>query len=196
MRYDNQINHLLTKQSIIQSSDFVAEGIPTIYLSRLAAKGHLKQVGRGLYISDWSQYDEFAIFQLQHKKAIYSYLSALYLHGLTDVLPQYLEVTVYGGYNTHRFPDEVKVHFTKKEFYSLGKTAVTTTFGNEVWVYDMERTICDLIANRSKLEAELFTKALQAYMGRTDKELTKLYRYASSMGIGQKVTELIEVLHE
>lgn len=31
-----------------------------------------------------------------------------------------------------------------------------TTFGNEVPVYDMERTVCDVIRNRSNIEMQVF----------------------------------------
>lgn len=139
-----QIQEMLDHQSIIRTSDVVKKGIPKPYLNRMVENGQLIKVARGIYITDWSQYDEYAIFQLQHQKVIYSYLSALYLHGLIDVIPKYKEVTVYTGYNPHRFPKEVKRHFIQKELYEVGVTKLQTSFGNEVRVYDLERSICDL----------------------------------------------------
>ena len=87
-----QIQEMLDHQSIIRTSDVVKKGIPKPYLNRMVENGQLIKVARGIYITDWSQYDEYAIFQLQHQKVIYSYLSALYLHGLIDVIPKYLSL--------------------------------------------------------------------------------------------------------
>ncbi|MBK0347330.1 type IV toxin-antitoxin system AbiEi family antitoxin domain-containing protein [Aerococcaceae bacterium zg-ZJ1578] len=44
MQYDNRIQNILDSHLIIRSSDFTEAGIPTIYLSRLVSKGHLKKV--------------------------------------------------------------------------------------------------------------------------------------------------------
>lgn len=191
-----QIDEMLEKQSIITTSDVVEKGIPRVYLNRLVSKNQLIKVERGIYITDWSQYDEYAIFQLQHQKAIYSYLSALYLHGLADVIPKYKEVTVYTGYNTHRFHKETKRHFIQKDLYDVGVTTIQTTFGNEVRVYDLERTICDLIRKRQKIDVEIFSTALKRYMKSSDKNLRKLYQYARKFNILEQVQSIMEVLYE
>lgn len=41
-----------------------------------------------------------------------------------------------------------------------------TTFGNEVPVYDMERTVCDVIRNRSNIEMQVFQDTLKRYVKR------------------------------
>lgn len=64
-----QIQEMLDHQSIIRTSDVVKKGIPKPYLNRMVENGQLIKVARGIYITDWSQYDEYAIFQLQHKKS-------------------------------------------------------------------------------------------------------------------------------
>lgn len=196
MCIQERLKTILSKKNIIQAADFTQNEIPRIYLTRLVNKKKLIKVARGVYIKDWSQFDEYAIFQLQHKAAIYSYLSALYLHGLTDVIPKELEVTVYTGYNTHRFPDGVKTHFIAKALYELGKMTIQTPFGNEVACYDMERTICDLISHRSSIDVELFTSALRNYLKSEHKNLVKLQGYAKKLGIADKVQEIMEVLYE
>ena len=45
-----------------------------------------------------------------------------------------------------------------------GKTTMETTFGNEVPVYDMERTVCDVIRNRSNIEMQVFQDTLKRYV--------------------------------
>lgn len=66
--------------------------------------------------------------------------------------------------------------------------------GNKVYCYDKERTICDLIANRKKIDSEIFTNALRSYMQSNDKKIETLYEYAEKMAIEEKVREIVEVL--
>ena len=44
-------------------------------------------------------------------------------------------------------------------------------FGHDVPVYDMERTICDVLRSRSHIEMQTFQDALKAYARRKDKDL-------------------------
>ena len=44
-----------------------------------------------------------------------------------------------------------------------------TSFGHSVPVYDMERTICDLLRSRKNIEMQVFQDALKQYAKRKDK---------------------------
>jgi predicted transcriptional regulator of viral defense system len=123
-------------------------------------------------------------------------LSALYLQGLTDRVPFTKEVTVFKGYNASRIEEDCIVHYTSKVFYDIGKTKVFTMFGNVVFVYDKERTICDLIKNRKDVDPEIFGKAVNNYMRSKEKKLNRLMEYARLFKIEEKTLELIEVLYE
>ena len=61
-------------------------------------------------------------------------------------------------------------------------------------VYDRERTICDCFKYRSRLDSEIFNKALHAYANDTQKNLQNLSLYAKKLRVYKKVTELMEVL--
>ena len=64
----------------------------------------------------------------------------------------------------------------------------------ELAVYDRERTICDCFKYRSRLDNELFSKALTAYANDPKKNLTNLSVYAKKLRVYKKVIELMEVL--
>lgn len=181
---------------IITSKDIRNSDIPSIYLSRLTEKGELTRVDRGIYLDENGDYDEYYFFQIKHEVPIFSYVSALYIHGFTDIIPNEIEVTVYKGYNPHRIKEAVRVHYVEKNIYELGQTERDTMFGNSIKVYDMERTICDLIKNRKEIEVELFSKAINSYMRSSEKDLIKLYEYSKKMKIYEKVKEILEVIYE
>ncbi len=173
----------------------VAEiGIDTWYLSSLVEKGKIQRIGRGVYIHNEGTYDEYFVFQYQYSKAIYSYSTALFLHGLTESIPSNHEVTVYQGYNAHRFPDNVTVHYVQKDIYGLGAAEYESPYGNQIKVYDKERTLCDLVISKRVVESEVFKQAFQEYFRQSKKDVNKLMKYAKRMNIETEMFKLVEVL--
>ena len=61
-------------------------------------------------------------------------------------------------------------------------------------IYDRERTICDCFKYRSRLDHEIFSKALNAYAEDEKKNLQNLYIYAKKLRVYKKVIELMSVL--
>ena len=186
------------KQSggILLSEEVISENIPSIYLTRMVEQGSLQRVDRGIYMVEGGQYDGYYFFQKRYKVAIFSYLSALYLHQLMDSIPNKLEVTLYRGYNPHRMDENIIKHYVTKEVHELGIVDCKTMYGNTVRVYDLERTICDLIKNRKAIDSEIFSKVLNRYVSSSNRDLSKLYKYAQKMKILDKVLGLVEVLYE
>lgn len=179
---------------IITSEEIRNSNIPTIYLTRLVESGDIIRATRGIYILPDGYYDEYYFFQNRHNVAIFSYVSALYLHDLTDVIPSQKEITVYKGYNPHRIDEKTRVHYVNKEIYDFGITEIETAFGNVVKVYDLERTICDFVKDRGEIDVELFSKTINSYIRSEKKNLMKLYEYSKKMKIYEKVKEVLEVL--
>ena len=186
------------KQSggILLSEEAISENIPSIYLTRMVEQGSLQRVDRGIYMVEGGQYDGYYFFQKRYKVAIFSYLSALYLHQLMDSIPNKLEVTLYRGYNPHRMDENIIKHYVTKEVHELGIVDCKTMYGNTVRVYDLERTICDLIKNRKAIDSEIFSKVLNRYVSSSNKDLAKLYKYAQKMKILDKVLGVVEVFYE
>ena len=93
------IDELEKSNGIITAEYCKTNGIPNVYLKNMVEKGQLTKVSRGIYSSNDAILDDYYIFQLRYSRCIYSFLSALYLHGLTDRVPFTKEVTVFKGYN-------------------------------------------------------------------------------------------------
>ena len=88
------------------------------------------------------------------------------MHDLTDCDPISYSVTVPTGYNATRLRKDGFTVFTiKRELHEVGVARLSTTFGNEVAVYGLERTICDCLRSRNQM-AETFNvaKLLRSYL--------------------------------
>lgn len=188
------LNYLKQNNGIITYKDCKDLGVPAVYLSRLENEEKIFRVDKGIYLSTDGHYDEYYFFQYRFSRAIYSYVSALYLQGFTDEIPQYFEVTVPRGYRFNNPPQNLAVHTVPKEIVDLGVISVKTPWGQTVKTYDFERIICDFIQNRKKIDNELFVKTLKAYVNYPNKNLTSLYQYAEKMKIINQTKQTLEVL--
>ena len=197
MTVEEKIENIVkTNNGYVTRKDIDRNKIPSIYLSRYVKKHNLIQVVRGFYArEDWIV-DPYLIFQYTYPQFIYSFNSAIYLHGLGDILPNYLEVT--GPFNYRPMSknrDDVMTHTdTVDESYNLGIADIKTSLGNVVRAYDKEKTICDLIKHKDKIEFEVYVKALTRYARSKDKDINKLMRYAQIMKIENKVRDQMEVI--
>ena len=139
--------------------------------------------------------DEYYKLLSKSKNARFSMATALYLHNLSDRTPLVYNITVPFGYSGSLQKEKnVVLNFVKKEILDLGIIEMTSPFGMKIKVYDIERTICDIIKNKNKIDAEILSKALKEYARSKNKNLTKLTKYAKTMNIENKVREYMEVL--
>ena len=194
MNYENKILNLFNN-GFLRNKDLVDNNIPSVYLTRLVNNNVIERVSRGLYVRTNSLPDDLVILQNKSKNAIYSNLTALYLYGFSDRLPIKYDITVNSGYNgSIQEVDNVNLFYTKKELFNLGEIVYRLDSGNLIKVYDLERTICDVIKNKNRLDQELVNKALRKYFYSKEKNTLKLYEYAKKMKIYKKVRSVFEIL--
>lgn len=170
-------------------------GIHREYLREMVRNGELERVAHGIYITPEVWEDKLFIHQLRKRRMIYSHETALYLHELTDRDPLKYSATVPHGYNPTRLKQEgLIIHTVKKEFFELGACVVETNFGNQVRVYDMERTVCDILRDRNNQDPAIVSESLRRYLTRNDRDLNKLMKYAKLLRIDKVLRPLLEVM--
>ena len=76
----------------------------------------------------------------------------------------------------------------------MGKIKIITPFGNEVSTYNKERTICDILRSRNKIELQTFQEAIKGYFQSKDKNLRLLWKYAKSFNVDKLLSKYTEVL--
>ena len=163
MKYENSILKLF-KNGYLTTKAVDENNIPRFYLTKLIRDNKIERVSRGVYIKKNVLADEFVILQSKSKNAIYSNTTALYLHGFSDRIPIKYDITINNGYNgSLQKEDNVNLFYTKKELLGLGVINYKLDSGNIIKVYDLEKTICDIIKNKKKIDGEIFNKAVREY---------------------------------
>lgn len=194
MGYENKILNLF-KNGYLNTKDVVNNNIPRTYLTKLVKEGKIERISRGVYAKKNVLVDEFVVLQSKSKNAIYSNTTALYLYGFSNRIPIKYDITINNGYNgTLQKDNNVNLFYTKKELLDLGVINYKLDSGNIIRVYDLDKTICDIIKNKKKMDVEIFNKAIREYFYSRKKNTLKLYEYAKKMNIYNKVRDTFEVL--
>lgn len=193
--YDEILDLIKKNNGYVTTSEIVSEGINTAFLTKMVKRGDIIRISRGYYgLPQYVQDDYYRIIS-KSKNARFSLATALYLHNLSDRNPLVYNVTVPIGYSGALQKEKsVILTFVKKEWLDLGTIEILSPFGTKVKAYDVERTICDIIKNKSKMDSEIFSKALKLYAKSKAKDLNKLRKYSRIMKIEKKVNEYMEVL--
>ena len=193
MEYENKILKLF-KNGYLTTKDVTDNNIPRTYLTKLIKENKIERVSRGVYIKKNVLVDEFVVLQSKSKYAIYSNTTALYLHGFSNRIPIKYDITIKSGYKgSLQKGKNVNLFYTKKELLELGVIDYKLDSGNIIRVYDLDKTICDIIKNKKKIDAEIFNKAIREYFYSKKKNTLKLYEYAKKMNIYNKVRDTFEV---
>lgn len=190
-----QLDQLIAEHGgTIQTFQVLEAGISKPAFYAYVKERGLEQAAHGIYVSPDTWTDTMYLLHLRCAQAVFSHETALLFHKLTDREPQKYSVTVKTGYNPSRLrKGGIQVYTVKKELYGVGVTTVKTSFGHRVPVYDMERTVCDLMRSRSHIGIQALQNALKQYVRRKDKNLRTLTEYAAMFHV-EKMLRYLEVL--
>lgn len=184
-----------SNNGIAKMSMFIAEGIPREKIYELYSIGFLERVSRGYYkIASSSEFTDEQIIASTIPDAVISMESALFHYGYSDFVPRVWSITVPRTASRKLNTSvPIKIYYVKDEIYNIGKTEIREN-KTPYFIYDRERTICDMFKHRGKIDTELFSKAVNAYANDDQKDLRRLSEYAKQLRVYKKVTELMEVL--
>lgn len=196
MRQFEQLDCLLKDQDgMLCTRQAITAGISKPIFYQFVQSRGLEQVAHGIYLSQDAWVDAMYILHLRCPQVIFSHETALLVHDMTDREPLAYSVTVKTGYNPTRLRnDGIQVFTIKAELHEVGLTTGQTPFGHNVPVYDKERTICDVLRSRSRIEMQTFQDALKMYVRRKDKNLHTLMLYAERFRVEKILRQYLDVL--
>jgi len=186
----------LEDDEIITTKELIELGVDKSALSRWVSQGKLERIARGIYTFPETLVDNLYVLQLRCKLGVFSHETALYMHGLSDRTPLDNVMTVPSGYNVDSFKnDPVTFKYIDKKFIKLGTTKMKTSYGHEVMVYDLERTICDIIRNRESMDKAIVNAALREYQTLKRAKPAKLSIYARKLEMQSIISKVMGVLY-
>lgn len=188
----NMINE--SSNGLIRVSDIESSGGDRHALKKYVEDNSIVRVGRGLYqIADqWE--DELYILSLKYSRGIISHETALYIHGFTDRTPSIYTLTFPRGYNAPSLKNEnVQIKRVKKENYNLGIIDGKSFYGNPVRLYNIERTLCDIVRGEGS-DIQIVLDAMKRYAKYENKNINLLFEYAEQLHVKKKILRYMEIL--
>ena len=180
---------------ILTTEEVVRNGISKTTLANFVKKNNYERISPGIYLAPNAWKDDAYILQLRCPQIIFSHDSALYFHDLTDREPLHSVVTLKTGYNPSNLSNRgIKVFTIKKELFNIGLSLGVTPLNHQVRVYDLERTICDIVRSRNVMDSQIFYDALKQYVRKKEKNLQKLMEYAYIFHVEKLLRQYMEVL--
>ena len=182
---------------IVKTADFIAAGLNNYDVAKLCNNGTIERIRNGFYqLPKRNEIKEELLISKLLPQGIVCVESALFYYGYSDFAPREWTIAMPRSFSrTVKKMQEVpvKAYFIQKDFYMLGKKKGVFN-GITLPVYDRERTICDCFKYRTKLDNELFNKAVNAYVADDKKNLANLSKYAKEMRVYTKLMNVMEVL--
>ena len=190
-------NIIKNNGGIAKTADFVAAGLSNYDVATLCKEGYIERIRHGYYqLAEQEYIEEEQVLASLLPESIVCVESALFYYGYSDFAPRQWSIAVHRTFSRTKLKIDVlatKVYFIQPSQFEIGKTSGNFN-GVQLAVYDRERTICDCFKYRTKLDNEMFSKALNAYAADKKKNLSNLSKYATKMRVYKKMMDVMEVL--
>ena len=190
-------NIINNNDGIAKTADFVAEGLNNYDVANLWKEGYLERIRHGYYqLAGQEGIKEERVLAALLPESIVCVESALFYYGYSDFLPRQWSIAVPRTFSRTKLKIDslaTKVYYVQPALFEIGKTNGDFN-GVQLAVYDRERTICDCFKYRTKLDNEMFNKALNAYATDKNKNLGNLSSYAKKLRVYKKLMDVMEVL--
>ncbi len=169
-------------------------GITRWQLQELLRNGEIQKVSYGLYALKNVIPDELFITQLLSPKAIFSHESALFFNGYSDQVPFRYTISVPHGYISKNLSEQYDVRHVAKESAEEGIKIIKSELGNDLRVYSIERTLCELLHKPSDLDKERFIPAIQKYLRSKNKDILILMHFAKMFRVEKRLLPYLEAV--
>ncbi len=182
---------------IFTYSDAIAAGLSAERLYRYRDEGHLEQVSRGLYRRTDAPPTDHNLLEIAHRvpEATLCLVTALARHGLTDVIPDRIDVAIARGRRIPALKAPLDVHVFAKDTLGLGREAIRIGNGLTIGLYSAERSVVDVVRLRHREGPQIAWGALRRWLRRKGARPAALIEMARSFhGAERAVRHALEVV--
>ncbi len=178
---NNELNELLIKYNgYLTTKIFLENNISKFKIKQYLNDKLIEKVAHGIYIDSSIILDEYYLLQLKYNYIIFSYNTAFFIHNIANRIPEVPDVTTIRGL---RINEELIVHYCVKDKYEIGIEFKETPFGNKVYVYNLERCICDILKCEKSMELEQRNKVIENYFKCRERNIDRLYEYSKLFNV-------------
>lgn len=189
---------ILPDDQIIFSIEELKEaGISHYKINQLVEEGTLQKLNKRFYENTKYQGEEsdFYYVSAYAPKGVVCLMSAAAYYNLTTYRPDAVDVAIHRKSKISTMPDwpTLSVYYYADERYETGIRNVQEG-KNQFKIYDIEKTVVDIVFFREKVGIEETKEVLVNYLRRKDRDLNRLLRYAELLKCSDVMKIYLEVL--
>lgn len=184
-------------QKIFSMQELKRKGFSQYKVSKLVSEGKLRKLTKSYYenVEYRGEESDFYYMEAYAPNGVICLLSAAVYYHLTTFIPDAVDVAIPRKARVSTMPDwpQMNVHHYTDDRHELGITRVREG-KNEFQIYDIEKTVVDIVFYREKVGIEETKEILVNYLQRKDRNLNQLLKYAELMKCDKAMRQYLEVL--
>ncbi len=178
----------VVKASILRQNKLCSRDIAELIILSKIKKN---RTGYYSWISEKSEPSDFEIIYTIIPSAVVCLFSAAMYYELATLNVDYVSVAIPANITKPVLPNypPIKLFAYPTSHFDVGKIIIGT-----MYIYDIERTVCDFFRKRYKIGEDISLEVLKNYMALKNKNIQKLLEYAVIFGIKSKIKPYVEAL--
>ena len=172
-------------------------GFSWYQIKKLVEDGILEKLNSHVYVSKAYKdiVNDFNYVSVLVPGGVICKLSAANYYGYTNFMPRSIDVSVPYDKKINNLPDypPIKLCYPKGKRYSSEIVEINTEL-DHFRIYSKEKTVCDFLINRTKIDSEEVKNVLTGYLNDKERNLNKLYRLAVELKCDKILQTYLEVL--
>ena len=197
MTKTDEVLRLAKAQGVVRPRDLRDQDLPPRLLRRLAGRGELERVGRGLYRhpeAPLTEHHSLALVSKRYPEVTICLLSALQFHELTSQWPREVWVALGPG-DWAPAASPVRLRLTRMSGMSRTEGMEEHQIeGVSVEVFGPAKTVADCFKFRSKVGLDVAIEALRDYLRQKRGGVDELFYYADICRVETVMRPYIEAM--
>lgn len=180
------------------TNDLLEAGITPYYIKKFIKEGYIERVRRGLYQHcDPNLLPEEQLVEVSRliPHGVICLLSAAAYYELSTINPWEYHIAIERSQKKPSLPSYPPI-----QVYYFNRTAFESNVeekrisGSIVKIFNVEKTVCDLIRYEDTVGKDIMLECIKAYMRLPNRNLNKLINIATEQRVDKKLINFIEVL--
>ena len=184
----------LQKDGVIFRAKTLNElGVSNYLITKMVNEGHLKKIYQGVYAIDDIKNIKLTDINVIIENGVLSLMSAAVYYELIDGTTIKCDITLDRDQKPPKIPYDIFMYYyTTSDLYGVGLNVINQ--GNrKLKIYDLERTMCDIIKHRNKYDEQLVNTIFSNYLKRNDANIPKLLSYSKKVRIYNVILQYLEM---
>ena len=166
-------------------------------IGKLEENRIIKRINRNTYenLSYNGEENDFFSAEAYVPDGVICLMSAARYYSLTEFLPDAVDVAIARKKKVSTLPNwpEIRIYYFDPGRMELGVQKIRDG-ENAFSIFDIEKTVVDVIYYRNKVGIEKTSEILKKYLERKDRQIDRLYEYAKKLRCEKITRTYLEVL--